>query len=52
MGTFELTLHDPTGKPVVDHGKYVTVWKKQSGGWKAVADIVNSDLPAPAPAAQ
>ena len=48
MGTYELTTHDPTGKPVTDRGKYVTVWKKQADGtWKVVADIFNSNLPAP-----
>ena len=48
MGTYELTTHDPTGKPITDRGKYVTVWKKQADGtWKVVADIFNSDLPAP-----
>ena len=51
MGTYELTTHDPTGKPVTDRGKYVTMWKKQADGtWKVVADIFNSDLPAPAAA--
>jgi ketosteroid isomerase-like protein len=51
MGTYELTTHDPTGKPVTDRGKYVTVWKKQADGtWKVVADIFNSDLPVPAAA--
>ena len=51
MGTYELTTHDPTGKPVTDRGKYVTIWKKQADGtWKSVTDIFNSDLPAPAAA--
>ena len=51
MGTYELTLHDPQGKPVSDRGKYVEVWKKQPDGtWKAVADIFNSNLPSPAAA--
>lgn len=45
-GTYELTMHDPTGKPTIDHGKYVTVWKKQpDGAWKVVTDIMNSNLP-------
>jgi len=48
VGTYESALNDPKGKPVTDRGKYVTVWKKQPDGkWKAVADIGNSDLPAP-----
>ena len=48
-GTYEFGQNDATGKPVVDKGKYVEVWKKQAdGGWKCVADIFNSDLPAAA----
>jgi uncharacterized protein (TIGR02246 family) len=48
VGTYQLTLNDAKGKPVTDRGKYVTVWKKQPDGkWKAVADMGNSDLPAP-----
>ena len=49
-GTYAMTMNDPRGKPVNDTGKYVTVYRKQpDGAWKAVADINNSDLPAPAP---
>lgn len=33
-----------TGQPE-DHGKYVVVWKKVGGVWKAFHDIFNSDLP-------
>jgi ketosteroid isomerase-like protein len=52
-GTYELTMNDATGKPMTDHGKYVTVWEKIGGSWKCGADIWNSDLPAtPAEAAQ
>lgn len=48
-GTYELTVNDPSGKPISDHGKYTEVWKKQSdGGWKCVLDMWSSDLP-PAP---
>jgi ketosteroid isomerase-like protein len=40
-GTYEITMNG-----VTDKGKYVTVWKKQSdGSWKAVEDIINSDVP-------
>ena len=50
-GTYEVTLNDPTGTPVKDHGKYLEVWKKQADGtWKCVSDMWNSDLPASAPA--
>jgi len=49
-GTYEFTMNDTSGKPVKDRGKYVEVLKKQAdGSWKTVADIWNSDLPAPAP---
>jgi Ketosteroid isomerase homolog len=48
-GTYEVTMNDPSGKPVNDHGKYVEVWEKQPDGkWKCGADIWNSDLPASA----
>ncbi|MCJ7502707.1 MAG: nuclear transport factor 2 family protein, partial [Acidobacteriia bacterium] len=48
VGTYQLTLNNAKGKPVTDRGKYMTVWKKQSDGkWRAVADMANSDLPAP-----
>ncbi len=51
-GTYELTINDPSGKQLNDHGKYVEVWEKQADGkWKCGADIWNSDLPASAPAA-
>ena len=44
--TYQLTINNPKGKPVTDHGKGLTVWKKQPGGnWKVVADTFNSDLP-------
>jgi len=46
-GTYQFNLNDPSGKAIVDKGKYVTVWKKQKdGGWKVMLDIFNSDLPA------
>ena len=47
LGSYELKLTGPKGKPVMDRGKYLTVWKKQAdGGWKVAVDIFNSDLPA------
>ena len=50
-GTFALTTNDATGKPVVEQGKYIEVWKKQSDGeWKVIEDIFNPDA-APPPAA-
>jgi uncharacterized protein (TIGR02246 family) len=48
MGTYQIAAKNPQGKPQEDHGKMVEVWKKQADGkWKTVADIFNSDLPAP-----
>jgi ketosteroid isomerase-like protein len=47
-GIYELNLTGANGKAVSDHGKYLTVWKKQAdGSWRVVADTFNSDLPAP-----
>ena len=48
VGAYSLTTSDPKDKkPVTDKGKYMTVFKKQADGtWKAVADMINSDLPA------
>ncbi len=51
MGTYTLTAKDAQGKPATELGKLLEVWKKQAdGNWKTVADIFNSDVPAPAPA--
>ena len=44
-GTYSLTVA-PGGKTQSDTGKYVVVWRKIGGEWKAAADIFNSDLPA------
>jgi ketosteroid isomerase-like protein len=42
-GTYEFTGKDKDGKPVVDKGKYATVWKKQKdGSWKVALDMGNS----------
>jgi uncharacterized protein (TIGR02246 family) len=51
IGVYQIEPKDPEGKSLADHGKLVEVWKKQADGkWKTVADIFNSDAPAPAPA--
>jgi uncharacterized protein (TIGR02246 family) len=54
IGTYTMTMSDPKDKkPMSDKGKYVTVYKKQPDGtWKAVADMINSDLPPPSAPAQ
>jgi ketosteroid isomerase-like protein len=42
-GTFEFHSKDKDGKPVVDHGKYTSIWKKQAdGNWKVVLDMGNA----------
>jgi ketosteroid isomerase-like protein len=51
-GTYEMSYTDPKGKPATDHGKYVTIWRKQAdGSWKVVLDTFNSDLPLAGPGA-
>jgi uncharacterized protein (TIGR02246 family) len=51
-GTYTMTMTDPrTKKPMNDHGSYVTTYRKQAdGSWKAVADIVTSEVPMVPPA--
>jgi ketosteroid isomerase-like protein len=44
LGTYNLALA-PGGTTQTDTGKYVVVWRKVGGEWKAAADIFNSDLP-------
>jgi len=44
-GTYSLTVA-PEGTTQTDTGKYVVVWRKIGGEWKAAADIFNSDLSA------
>jgi uncharacterized protein (TIGR02246 family) len=49
-GTNKVTLVDPNGNRMKDRGKYLAVYRKQPGGtWMVLADIGNSDLPAPIP---
>lgn len=43
-GTYRLAVA-PDGTESIDTGKYVVVWRKVGGEWKAAADIFNSDLP-------
>ena len=46
IGTYELKFDGPDGTPVVDNGKYMTVWKKQAdGSWKVAVDMFNTSLP-------
>jgi uncharacterized protein (TIGR02246 family) len=50
-GTYELTMKDPKGGPLVqDKGKLVEIWRTQANGkWKCIVDTYNSDMPLPAP---
>ena len=49
IGTYSMTTSSPRDqRPVTDQGKYLTFFKKQAdGSWRVVADMVNTDLPAP-----
>jgi ketosteroid isomerase-like protein len=44
VGKYELRGE---GHKVLDHGKYVVVWKRAQGQWRLHRDIWNSNLPAP-----
>ncbi len=51
-GTYSMTVNDAAGRPMMEKGKYVTVWKKQPDGqWKAKEDILNADAAPPVPSA-
>lgn len=43
VGTYEDSFKGPDGKLVQEKGKYLCVWKKQKGEWKAIQDMWNSD---------
>jgi ketosteroid isomerase-like protein len=42
MGTYSLA-YQGDDEQLHDNGKYVVVWKKADGNWKAAADIFNTD---------
>lgn len=44
-GTFSATMNNAAGVPSTEIGKYVAVWKKVNGAWKAVEDIGNTNAP-------
>jgi ketosteroid isomerase-like protein len=49
-GTYSMTVTHVGAAPVQDHGKYLTIWRKQAdGAWKVARAIYNSDLPPQAP---
>jgi uncharacterized protein (TIGR02246 family) len=50
QGAYSMTMTDPkTKQPATERGKYLSVFRKQADGkWKAVEDMLSSDMPAPA----
>jgi ketosteroid isomerase-like protein len=42
VGQYE--LRDKAGK-VLDHGKYIVVWRKQGGQWKLLRDMFSTNVP-------
>jgi uncharacterized protein (TIGR02246 family) len=50
IGKHQMTIKTAAGAEIHDEGKYLVVYRRQPDGqWRAVADIFNSDLPAPQP---
>ena len=49
QSTYQASFENPQGgKPAIEKGKAVTVWKKEGEAWKALVDISNTDAPPPA----
>ncbi len=46
VGRYTMMVPDAAGGKHQDTGKYLTVWKHESGKWKIAADAWSSDLPA------
>jgi ketosteroid isomerase-like protein len=47
-GRYVASVHDSNDKLVVQHGKYLDVWRRQSdGAWRWIADIGNGNPPPP-----
>jgi uncharacterized protein (TIGR02246 family) len=42
LGTFQLSLTDPEGKPISRNGHYLCIWEKHTdGSWKCSIEISN-----------
>jgi uncharacterized protein (TIGR02246 family) len=47
-GTYETAMKAPNGSPVIERGKWVTIWRRQAdGNWRIAVDIANTDAPPP-----
>jgi uncharacterized protein (TIGR02246 family) len=46
VGTYSFAFDGPHGR-VQDQGKYLVVWRKVGGQWKAAADMFNTNAPMP-----
>lgn len=48
MGTYTSRMMGQDGKPVVEPGKWLSIWKKQpDGAWRIVMDTYNTDIMPP-----
>lgn len=48
QGTYESAMTGADGRPTVERGKWVTVWRRESDGkWRVTTDISNTDAPPP-----
>jgi uncharacterized protein (TIGR02246 family) len=48
VGTYQATMQGEDGKPVLEPGKWLTVWRRQAdGSWSIEADTYNTDIPPP-----
>jgi uncharacterized protein (TIGR02246 family) len=43
----QYALRDRTGK-VLDHGKYIVLWRLEGGKWKLLRDMFSTNVPPPA----
>ena len=47
LGIYQLVVQPPGQPEMTDRGKYMVIWKRQSGGsWKLYRDMFNSSMPA------
>lgn len=51
VGKVQAEMDTPTGGHVMETAKYLVVWKKANGAWKAQYDIFNANSAPPAPTA-